>query len=225
MPLTDSAQLRRLIPSCGVGISDEATSNPAQGTTASEPNGPGNVQQLTIQAVSWCWRHGHPVATLVANDGGMPLTISLATDDAQALSPLYRGHGVGRSRTYDLLEGSIAALGGRLIGVLLGAAVDGTPEAALSLESPFGVHTVPAHVADALVMAWRHTLPLRDLRAVMDLAGDAVGTHVTSTSTSTGTSTDSAMSAGTGACDAPLPEAMRAFIDSLDLSGLGGSSH
>lgn len=188
------------------------------------------MQQLTIQAVSWCWRHGHPVATLVANDGGMPLTISLATDDAQALSPLYRGHGVGRSRTYDLLEGSIAALGGRLIGVLLGAAVDGTPEAALSLESPFGVHTVPAHVADALVMAWRHTLPLladprtlRDLRAVMDLAGDAVGTHVTSTST--GASTDSAMSAGTGACDAPLPEAMRAFIDSLDLSGLGGSSH
>lgn len=156
----------------------------------------------------------------------MPLTISLATDDAQALSPLYRGHGVGRSRTYDLLEGSIAALGGRLIGVLLGADVDGTPEAALSLESPFGVHTVPAYVVDALVLAWRHTLPLladprtlHALRAVADPTADAERARETATGTNVATS------AGTGACDAALPETMRIFIDSLDLSGLGGSLH
>lgn len=201
-------------------------------------NGPDCMRQLTIQGVFWCWRHGHPVATLAANDGGSPLSISLATDDAQALSPLYRGHSAGRSRTYDLLEGVVAVLGGRLIGVLLGAAPGGSPEAALSLEGPFGIHTVPAHVVDAVVIAWRHDLPLhvddRTLRHLrhdahadatadaMDMAMDMDSDTDADITTELERQDTGRTAAGEPFADAPLPEAMRTFINSLDLGGLGG---
>ena len=204
------------------------------------------MRQLTIQGVFWCWRHGHPVAMLAANDGGTPLSISLATDDAQTLSALNRGHGASRSRTDDLLEGVVAVLGGRLIGVLLGVTPSGSPQAALSLEGPFGIHTVPAHVVDAVVIAWRHDLPLHvDDRTLWQLRHDRLAEaamHDGDTDvgldmdmdveTDMNTDTDRMTGwerPGTGRtivtasfAEASLPEVMRRFINSLDLDGLGG---
>jgi bifunctional DNase/RNase len=120
-----------------------------------------HVIDLTIQGLTWCWRHGHPIIGLRAVDGEELFWITLSPEDAQALSPLYQGQASGRARIYALLETLVERLNGQITAVRLEYGAWNNLEATLEVEGPSGKQTIPVHVIDAVILASRPGVPFQ----------------------------------------------------------------
>lgn len=165
---------------------------------------------LTVQGLTWCWRHGHPIIGLVPCGSQDVFWITLSPEDAQALSPLYQGHASGRARIYALLETLVERLDGQIVAVRLGFGRWDALTASMEINGPACGQTIPVHVVDAIVLAARRQLPIQiseqDFRCIQqsrptsDRAGGA-GAEVSS-------------------IDDATPESFRHFIESLDLGQL-----
>lgn len=162
---------------------------------------------LTLQGLTWCWRHGHPIVGLSARPEEV-FWVTLSIDDAQALSPMYQGHNTGRSRLYDLLESTIESLGAHISGIALGLSGTGVLQASLVIEGMFGRLSRPVHTVDAIVLAHRGQMTIeideRDLARICP--------H--------GERDQRRPPAGSMTGDDEPPASFRAFIESLDLGQL-----
>ncbi|MCO5178281.1 MAG: DUF151 domain-containing protein [Thermomicrobiales bacterium] len=164
--------------------------------------------RLTIHGLAWCAQHGHPLLGLCARSERV-IWISITPDDAQALSPTACDCASGRSRIYKLLEDSLAASGSTVRETSLMLGLHGELEASIVLDGPVGDLRIPAHPADAIVLACRSrraiTISESDLETVCPELSD------------TGRATVE------DACES-TPDPFRAFIESLDLGAIDGTS-
>lgn len=162
---------------------------------------------LTIHELSWCWRHGNPIVGLRHADSDASFWVTLAPEDAQALSPLYTFHRTGRARLYDLLDQTIESLGGQISAVSLSLNGAAALQATVRLCGSRGGDTLRVNTVDAITLAWRRGLAIHmeedDLRQVMALKAS---TRELPPHKDQPVETMSAMS-----------EPFRRFIESLDL--------
>lgn len=163
---------------------------------------------LTLQGITWCWRHGHPIVGLQAHPEQV-FWVTLSTDDAEALSPMYQGHNTGRSRVYELLESTLESLGARIAAISIGLSSSGVLQGAMTIEGIFGRQTRPVHTVDAIVLAQRGQLAIdideQDLERICPI-GEVDLIQPTG--------------AGTTETFVETPESFRVFIESLDLGQL-----
>lgn len=162
---------------------------------------------LTLHGLTWCWRHGHPIVGLCARPDEV-FWVTLSTDDAQALSPMYQGHNTGRARLYELLESTIESLGARISGITLGLSHAGGLHASLTIEGVFGRLARPVNTVDAIVLAHRGQVTIEiDEQDLLRICPD--DHH------------DTQQPGAQSVAEADeTPASFRAFIESLDLGQL-----
>lgn len=170
----------------------------------------GTLVDLTVQGLSWCMHHGHPILRLEAGDREHGFWITLSPEDAQVLSPLHSGCSVGRARLYDLMLTVLESSATQLRCVTLTLGHDTVLRASLLFDGPFGPFTRTAHTVDAVLLAWRCGLAVRidalDLRRICDPVRHPPSGY--------------AGEVGGAAAAVDPPEPIRRFIESLDFGAI-----
>lgn len=158
---------------------------------------PGSELELEVRGVRLPIHDTLPAAALVVRRGDEErrgLSLHLAAGDAHALAHELRGQETPRSQAVGLLGQAVAALGGSVRAAHLRPAADGLLSAAVELETSRGRIEVPAAPGQALATAVRLGVPLLADACLLGQDSPAA---------------------------APLGGPLAAFLEDLDVTGLG----
>lgn len=168
------------------------------------------LENLTVQGLSWCQYHGHPILRLQDQTSEKAFWITLTVEDAQVMSPAQQQVQTGRVRLFQLVEQLLEVTGARLTSVRIGLERDSSLGASLQIVGSHGGFAQAVHIVDAVILSWRHQLPLRiethDLERICDLTQELPHSAETETERAKPSERE--------------PDPIRQFIDTLDFGAL-----
>ncbi|MBI2864106.1 MAG: bifunctional nuclease family protein [Chloroflexi bacterium] len=174
--------------------------------------------EMAFHGISRCHRTGQAVLLLREKTGERYLPIRLPPKEEQIIAAELADAPTRRSNVYDLLTTAVVTLGFKLEAVLMEVAPDSEVKSSLRLTSESGSWQVEAHPIDALALAFRQGSPI------------LLGAEALETSSFRRHRQDD----GAGSVDKQakghrdngtrpdnLAPALRDFLSTLDVSGLG----
>jgi uncharacterized protein len=158
------------------------------------------VIELEVYSVLYSLLSHHRVVLLKEMAGDRYLPIWIGQNESEAIAMRLQGATVPRPMTHDLLNTTIAELGGALQYVIVNELSSGTFFARLAIEQDGQMRMIDSRPSDAIALAVRAEVPIFTEEGVLDAAGILPSPDIR-------TPTD----------EADNLDVFREFIDKLDL--------